>query len=130
GAALFLVGLLRRVGDALVVEQLLARDYSEERAGLQHLWRTLRPHDVLVSFNGKSFDWPFIMDRSVAHRLIRFAHRSGDSEIHDGELNEDSRRAPATHCDLLHLARRFWKAKHELPNCRLQTLESVLCGRR
>jgi uncharacterized protein YprB with RNaseH-like and TPR domain len=131
GAVLFLVGLLRNVGDELIVEQLLARDYTEERAVLQHLWRTLSPYDVLVTFNGKSFDWPFIIDRSVANRLARpgyHSHEAGNENR--APASEELRQIPPTHCDLLHLARRYWKAKHLLPNCRLQTLESVLCGRR
>jgi uncharacterized protein YprB with RNaseH-like and TPR domain len=32
------------------------------------------------------------------------------------------------HCDLLHHARRLWK--RHLPDCRLQTLERFICGRR
>jgi uncharacterized protein YprB with RNaseH-like and TPR domain len=32
------------------------------------------------------------------------------------------------HCDLLHHARRRWRER--LPNCKLQTLEQAICGRR
>jgi uncharacterized protein YprB with RNaseH-like and TPR domain len=60
-----------------------------------------------VTFNGKSFDWPYIEGRARGHRL-------GVS-------------APRAHFDMLHHARRTWK--HSLPNCKLQTLELYLCGR-
>jgi uncharacterized protein YprB with RNaseH-like and TPR domain len=130
GSPLFLIGLLRSIDGELVVEQLLARDYTEERGILHQLWQTLADYDVLVTFNGKSFDWPFMLDRSVAHRVARFGgpdHAGRRTQLYsaDGPL-----RVPATHCDLLHMARRFWKRKHDLPNCRLQTLERFLCGSR
>ena len=41
-------------------------------------------------------------------------------------LEIDDARVP--HLDLLYESRRRWKGK--LPNCRLQTLETHLCGRR
>src|SRR3990172_10451992 len=69
GAPLFLIGLVRQDRGELVVDQLLARDYTEECAVLQHLWELLPNHQVLVTFNGKSFDWPFMVDRSRYHRL-------------------------------------------------------------
>src|SRR5206468_10831997 len=68
GAPLFLIGLVRETGGELVVEQLLARNYSEESAILAHLWDLLPAYDVLVTFNGKAFDWPFVLDRSTVHR--------------------------------------------------------------
>jgi len=113
GAPLFLIGLLRHVDGELVVEQLLARDYAEEPAVLDHLWGLLPNYDVLVTFNGKAFDWPFVVDRTTAHRLSRTRDRV----------------VPPTHCDVLPLARRFWKSQLNLPNCKLQTLEAVLCRR-
>ena len=69
GSALFLVGLLRQIEGVPTVELLLARNYAEEQAILETLWQTVAGHDVLVTFNGKSFDWPMVVDRSVRHRL-------------------------------------------------------------
>ena len=109
GSPIFLIGLVYSDGGRLVVDQLLARDYTEERAILDTLWRIAAGHDVLVTFNGKSFDWPMVRDRTFFHRL-----NDGGSE-------------PAVHFDLLHHARRKWK--RVLPNCRLQTLERYVCGR-
>lgn len=111
GSALFLVGLLRMIDDRLTVELLLARDYGEERAVLASLWRRVQPDTVLATFNGKSFDWPMVLDRSSRHLLFR------------------GRRPPTpAHVDLLHAARRKWKGRFR--DCKLQTLEQHVCGRR
>jgi uncharacterized protein YprB with RNaseH-like and TPR domain len=110
GSALFLIGLLRLVDQRLEVELLLARDYAEEPAVLASLWDRVPADGVVVTFNGKSFDWPMIVDRSRRHLLFR------------------GRRPPAPqHVDLLHAARRRWRS--QLPDCKLQTLERHVCGR-
>jgi uncharacterized protein YprB with RNaseH-like and TPR domain len=111
GSALFLVGLLRQFKGAPTVELLLARNYAEEQAILETLWQTVAGHDVLVTFNGKSFDWPMVLDRSVRYRL------AGNRPA-----------AELLHVDLLHHARRRWR--RQLPDCRLQTLEQLVCRRR
>ena len=110
GAALFLVGILRAVDDNLTVELLLARDYSEEPAVLRTLWNMIDNSTVLATFNGKSFDWPMVLDRTARHLLFQ-----GCEQPRPG------------HIDLLHHARRRWKGT--LPDCRLQTIESRICGR-
>src|SRR5206468_730554 len=69
GTPLFLIGLLRQMDGDLVVEQLLARNYDEEPAVLVEFWSLLRQCEVLVTFNGKTFDWPFVLDRSTVHRI-------------------------------------------------------------
>ncbi|MBL9164965.1 MAG: ribonuclease H-like domain-containing protein [Planctomycetaceae bacterium] len=110
GSALFLVGLLRPIEGRLTVELLFARDYSEEPAVLASLWQRVDAEGVVVTFNGKSFDWPMVVDRSRRHLLFR------------------GQRPPAPgHLDLLHPARRRWRG--ELPDCKLQTLEQRICGR-
>jgi uncharacterized protein YprB with RNaseH-like and TPR domain len=103
----FLVGLMYFQNNDLVIRQYFARDYSEEQAMLYELNRFLPPFDLLVTFNGKSFDVPFLRDRMALHGLV---------------LEE-----PAEHLDLLHQARRLWRGK--TPNCRLTTLERLICGR-
>ena len=110
GSSLFLAGLLRSIDGCLVVELLLARDYSEESAVLASLWRRVEGTATIVTFNGKSFDWPMVMDRTRRHLLSRCTTS-----------------APLRHVDLLHLARRRWKS--QLPDCKLQTLERNICGR-
>ena len=66
----------------------------------------------MVTFNGKSFDWPQVTDRSTLYHLGQ----------------EPAARHELIHVDLLHHARRRWR--RELPNCKLQTLERYICGRR
>lgn len=110
GAPLFLIGTLRAIDGRLTVELLLARDYSEEGAVLTTLWEQVNDETVLATFNGKSFDWPMVVDRTA--RYLLFA----------GELPPTPR-----HIDLLHHARRRYKGT--LPNCKLQTLETHVCGR-
>jgi uncharacterized protein YprB with RNaseH-like and TPR domain len=111
GSSLFLVGLLHSVNDELTVELFLARDYSEEPAVLASLWQRIHADSVVVTFNGKTFDWPMLIDRSRRNLLFR------------------GRRPPAPQqIDLLHHARRRWRK--QLPDCKLQTLERHICGRR
>ena len=107
-APVFLVGLGMVVERNLVLRQLFARDYTEERALLHELGNLIRQFDFLVTFNGKSFDVPFLRDRATYHR-VRFP-----MEI--------------PHLDLLWMARRRWKGF--LPDCRLQTLEWRILRRR
>lgn len=103
----FLVGTMRMVGPDFVMRQLFARDYSEEKSLLCASREMIENSDGVVTFNGKSFDVPFLRDRMVHHRLEVVA--------------------PGKHFDLLHWARVKWR--HKLPDCRLQTLESAMCGR-
>ena len=110
GSAIFLIGVVREEAGELVVELLFARNYAEEPAILESLWELAAARQVLVTYNGKSFDWPMVQDRSTRHRFGA------------------ARRASLVHCDLLHHARRRWKGS--LPDCKLQTLEYCLCGRR
>ncbi len=109
GVPLFLVGLMGFQNGKLVMRQFLARNYAEEGPLLAAMWDTLRQTDVLVSFNGKSFDLPMILDRSSVNGIFDCP-------------------TPSAHVDLLHEARRRWG--HELPNCCLQTVEQFICGRR
>jgi len=110
GAALFLAGVLRHLDGVPTIELLLARDYAEEQAVLVTLWQTLDGQEALVTFNGKSFDWPLVLDRSTRYRLA--AARSPRRLLH---------------LDMLHHARRRWRRR--LPDCRLQTLEQHICRR-
>ena len=110
GSPLFLIGLIDhcvRTGD-LVLRQVFARTYQEEAAVLRSLLERLGADTLLVSFNGKGFDWPFVKDRLARHRL---------------PLDQ-----PPDHVDLLHVCRGRWRDR--LNNCKLQTLERFVCGRR
>ncbi|MCO6458947.1 MAG: ribonuclease H-like domain-containing protein [Pirellulaceae bacterium] len=116
GSMVFLIGLLYQQDNQLRLVQLLARNYAEEAAIFHSLWQLLPRRSLLVTFNGKAFDWPVVLDRTILHRL----KPGGAASIQAPAENWD-------HCDLLHHARRKWKTR--LPNCRLQTLEWHVCGR-
>jgi uncharacterized protein YprB with RNaseH-like and TPR domain len=107
GTAAFLVGLGFVEGDRFRVRQYFMRDYHEEPALLAGLAEDLGRFPFLVTFNGKMFDVPLLETRFRLDRG-RFP------------LSE------APHLDLLHPARRLWKAR--LESCRLQTLESEILG--
>jgi len=104
---LFLCGVMTYGEGEFRVEQMLARDYTEEPALLRHIHEALTRAQVLVTYNGRTFDLPFIHDRMVYHLM-------------DGRIE-------TAHLDLLpHARRRFGKA---LPDCKLQTVERELCQR-
>jgi uncharacterized protein YprB with RNaseH-like and TPR domain len=105
---LFLVGLMYTSGASLLVDQLFARDYSEEETVLRFLAKCVPRFDILVTFNGITFDVPYIKERMTVHRL--------------------SFVPPPVHIDLLPLARVV--VADRTPNHRLQTLETHLCGRK
>ena len=107
GTPLFLVGLVMIEDGQLRVRQLLARDYTEEGALLFHLWKLFVDVRTVISFNGKTYDLPYIRDRMVYH-----GYRMGEG---------------LEHIDLLHEGRRRYK--DHLVNCKLQTLERAICGR-
>ncbi len=123
---LFLIGLVRADAGELILEQLFARDYSEERAILGRFWELLGSYRVLVTYNGKAFDWPVIRDRSTVHRLEQFGAWAGPWGT---DRDAAGIGLPLVHCDLLHHARRHWKKRLNLLDCRLQTLEAALCRR-
>lgn len=104
----FLAGVALIGQNDLVLRQIFARDYAEERALLHEMARLIAEADFLVSFNGKSFDVPFLRDRAAHHRMP-FP-------------------SSAPHLDLLWLARRRWK--NVLPDCKLKTLEWRVLRRR
>ncbi len=105
---LFLAGTMTVDDGRFSVRQFFARDYSQEKSVLHLVSEVLEQYDILITFNGKAYDVPFLRDRFCFHDLPF--------------------RSPPHHLDLLHPARRRWR--HEFPNCRLVTLEQHLCGRR
>jgi uncharacterized protein YprB with RNaseH-like and TPR domain len=107
---IFLAGALHTHKGLPVVTQLLARSEYEEAAVLAALDEIVTDKDCLITFNGKSLDWPAVQERRAANKL-----------------GSEPWLTTMVHCDLLHHARRRWKSR--LPNCKLQTLEQYVCGR-
>ena len=106
-APVFLAGTMHWNGSDYVVRQYFARDYGEEAALVDELARFLSGFETVISYNGKSYDEPFLADRASLHH-VPFTR-------------------PARHIDLVHHARRRWNGI--LPNCRLITLELHICKR-
>lgn len=107
GTVAFMIGLGRWDGDRMRLVQLLLPDLSEEGALLDALAAEIPADTCLVTYNGKSFDWP----------LLETRYRMG-------------RRPPPQldgHLDLLLLVRRLFR--HRLPDARLQTVERSLLRR-
>jgi len=107
GTYAFLVGLAWWDGGGLQVEQFFMRDHAEEHSVLTEIARHLRERRVLVTFNGKSFDWPLLETRFRMTRAIAVP-------------------TLAAHLDLLHPARQLWRL--ELGSVRLAELERRVLG--
>ena len=103
----FLVGLGWWEGGGLEVEQLFMREYSEERSLLAALAERLTERPILVTFNGKSFDWPLLETRYRMTRTIAPPQ-------------------PLAHLDFLHPARNLWRLR--LGSVRLSQLERHVLG--
>src|SRR5690242_7979871 len=102
GTYAFLIGLAWWVAGGLQVEQFFMRDFTEEYSLLCEIAARVAERPVLVTFNGKSFDWPLLENRFAMTRSIA---------------------APklAAHLDLLHPARALWRLR--LGSVRLAELE-------
>jgi uncharacterized protein YprB with RNaseH-like and TPR domain len=98
----FLIGLAWWDSGGLQVEQLFMRDFHEEHSILHELSVRLAERPVLVTFNGKSFDWPLLENRFTMTRAIKTPKLSA-------------------HLDLLHPSRALWKLR--LGSVRLVELE-------
>lgn len=66
-----LIGLLIVTpGDAPIGKQWLLDSEEEEAALLQAFFDEIQANSVLVSFNGKRFDWPFLVSRAKKHHIL------------------------------------------------------------
>lgn len=107
GTVAFLVGAGQIIDNRLCVTQFFLPDYPHEAAMLDAIADLVEQKQLVVSFNGKSFDLPLLETRYALKRL-----RSPFEEMH--------------HIDLLHCCRRFWRGRFE--DSTLQTLERRLLG--
>jgi uncharacterized protein len=107
GTMAFLIGLGWFEGGHFHFRQILARDFSEEKAALAYLARIAGQKKFLVTFNGKAFDINLLSTRFIMNRL-------------------EGRLSLLPHLDLLHPSRRI--LGHRLANSRLVTLEAEVLG--
>lgn len=103
GNTVFLLGYSRVEGDEVVMRQHFLPAPHAEVTLYHSFLEQARKSSHLVTFNGKSFDWPQVKTR---HTLIR---------------DQVSELPVFGHLDLLHGARRLWK--DELESCRLSLIE-------
>jgi uncharacterized protein YprB with RNaseH-like and TPR domain len=103
---IILLGLARMHGNEIRVEQYLLRRIDEEPAALAGLLAHLNGSSAFVTFNGRTFDIPYIRER-LAYYGIR-ANLEGP------------------HFDVLHFSRRAWRDC--VPDCKLTTLEHCFLG--
>lgn len=108
GTVPFLVGIGTWHEGRLAIRQLMLPDHADEAALLSALRASIAPDAWLVTYNGRSFDWPLLVSRFRLHRREPPAH--------------------AGHLDLLPVARGLWK--HRLGNARLATVEQIAGVRR
>jgi uncharacterized protein len=104
GTLPFLIGMAWFEGEQLMVEQLLLPRPGHEAPMLARLQERLAWASAVVSFNGKSFDWPLLRTRFVLNRM--------------------SVPALPPHLDLLHCSRRVYKLR--LGSVRLIHLEQEI----
>jgi uncharacterized protein YprB with RNaseH-like and TPR domain len=107
GTYAFMVGIAWWDAGGLQVEQFFMRDLDEEHSLLLELSERMRKRPVLVTFNGKSFDWPLLETR---YRMTRCVPSF----------------SPRVHLDLLHPARQIWRLR--LGSVRLKDLERHVLG--
>jgi uncharacterized protein len=107
GIYAFLIGVGRITQEGFKVRQFFMREYAEERSILAALEAHLNDFDVLITYNGKSYDQPLLETRYLLTR-------------------QTSPFARLTHLDLLHGARRLWKLR--MASCRLMQLEEQILG--
>ncbi len=107
GNVSFMIGMGFYTQEEFIVEQLFIRNPGEERAMLHYLQDKFQHYTHLVTYNGKSFDWPIILNRYVIHRLAL-------------------KKQLFQHLDLLYPSRSLWK--YTLPSCRLGIIEEQILG--
>lgn len=101
---IILFGVAKQHKNTLTTTQILLKDISDEPSALLETFKELDNSQALLSFNGKSFDIPYLQSRLAFYGLT--------------VLDE------MPHFDLLHYTRRAWK--DELENCKLNTIEDHL----
>lgn len=107
GNTIFLLGYARVDGDELVLRQHILPNPGAEVPLYQSFLEKV-DYKTLVTYNGKSFDWPQVKTR---HTLIR----------------EHVPKLPSFgHFDLYHASRRLWK--HKLERMKLSIVEKEVLG--
>lgn len=107
GTYAFLIGVGRITAAGFHLRQFFMRDYGEEQSLLHALSAYLSDFDVLVTYNGRTYDQPLLETR---YRMARMRPPF----------------ARLAHLDLLFGARRLWNLRFD--SCRLVELERQVLG--
>ena len=107
GTVAFLVGVGWVEGDALVIEQLMLREYADEPELIDRLSQRMAGFDSVCTYNGRNFDMPLLEARFTMNRMR-------------------DRWKTLENLDLLYPSRRAWKLR--LGSCRLCNIETEVLG--
>lgn len=107
GTYAFLIGVGRITPQGFRVRQFFMRDFAEEASLLSALTEHLKQFQVLITYNGRTYDQPLLETR---FRMVR--QRPPFSALE--------------HLDLLFGARRLWNLRFD--SCRLVELENQILG--
>ncbi len=103
----FMIGFGYYAEQVFVVEQTLIRHPGEEKAMLSYLLGHMKDKSHLVTYNGRTFDWPVLVNRFILNGWRRSGPEPG-------------------HLDFLHPSRALWR--NTLPSCRLSMVEEARLG--
>ena len=101
---IILLGIAKPCKDKVCTTQFLLRDIQDEPSAIWALVSQLEPNSSLITFNGRSFDIPYIKQRLAYYGL-------------DYHLENP-------HFDVLHFTRRALRSK--LSDCKLETVEKYI----
>jgi uncharacterized protein YprB with RNaseH-like and TPR domain len=107
GTYAFLIGVGRITREGFRVRQFFMRDFGEEPSVLSALAEHLKQFEVMITYNGRTYDQPLLETR---FRMTRQRPPFASLE----------------HLDLLHGARRLWNLRFD--SCRLVELENQILG--
>ncbi len=107
GTRAFLIGVGRITPQGFRIRQFFMREFGEEASQLSALQEHLKQFDLLITYNGRTFDQPLLETR---FRMVR--QRSPFNSLE--------------HFDLLFGARRLWNLRFD--SCRLVDLENQILG--
>jgi uncharacterized protein len=101
---IILLGIAKPTKNHICTSQFLLRDIEDEPGAIWSLLSQLEPNSSLITFNGRSFDIPYIKQRLAYYGL-------------DASLDNP-------HFDVLHFTRRALRSK--LTDCKLETVEKYI----
>lgn len=107
GTVPFLIGFGSAIPNGFQVRQYFLPDYPDEAGMLEAIRGEIELDSIIVSYNGKAFDLPILIDRLILHRVER--------NLKFG-----------AHIDLLHPVRRLYKRR--LKDCSLSNIEREILG--